>query len=316
MGVDRISSGGGERPRRRATTPAVTVVVPTYERGDQLRRCLHALAALRYPRGRLEVIVVDDGSPTSPAPLVTRAASRGLPVRLLAQENRGPAAARNAGARAASGTMLAFTDDDCAPEPDWLAALTGRLAGAPGTMVYGHTENALPENPYSTASQLLVDYLSAYYNVDPRNAAFLTSNNIACDADAFAQLGGFDERFAGSAGEDRDFADRWVRSGRRIVVEPRAVVLHRNASSLREFLRQHDGYGSGAFQLHRRRAERGTGAARLAPLPFYAGLLTAPQHARIASPAAVTALLGLSQAAHVSGYVRAALRVRAPGSEL
>ncbi|MGP1357568.1 glycosyltransferase family 2 protein, partial [Roseicyclus sp.] len=90
-----------------------TIVVASYNRPRQLRECLDCLAKLDHPSYR--VIVVDDGSDVPFAPL---AAEYGGLVEVIRQENKGPAAARNRGVEAASTDFVAFTDDDCRPEPD------------------------------------------------------------------------------------------------------------------------------------------------------------------------------------------------------
>lgn len=94
--------------------PTFSIVVPTYRRPQALRRCLAALSRLDYPRERFEVLVVDDGSDESPEPIVTEARGT-VNARLIQQDHAGPARARNRGAAEATGTFLAFTDDDCEP---------------------------------------------------------------------------------------------------------------------------------------------------------------------------------------------------------
>src|SRR5690242_9960611 len=129
--------------------PFFSIIVPTYERPEQVAACLKALARLKYPRERFEVIIVDDGSQTAPNAAVEFLQGR-LHVTLLLQAHAGPAAARNAGAMRARGKYLAFTDDDCLPAPDWLQALTACFDRAPDHLVGGRIINAFPENPYST----------------------------------------------------------------------------------------------------------------------------------------------------------------------
>src|SRR6266542_2885494 len=85
----------------------------------------------------------------------------------------------SAGATRARGKYLAFTDDDCLPAPDWLQALTVRFDRPPDHLVGGRIINALPENPYSTAAQLLIDYMYARDNSDRHHANFFASNNLA-----------------------------------------------------------------------------------------------------------------------------------------
>ncbi|MEI8319890.1 MAG: glycosyltransferase family A protein, partial [Planctomycetia bacterium] len=89
------------------STIIVTVVVPTYRRPQQLRRCLEALAAQTFPEP-WEVVVVDDGSP-QPFSAADMPATDRLALRVIRQENAGPAAARNRGVREARGEFVAFT---------------------------------------------------------------------------------------------------------------------------------------------------------------------------------------------------------------
>src|SRR5262249_16613605 len=138
--------------------PTFTIVVPTYDRPTQLAACLGALERLEYPRDRFDVIVVDDGSPTSLRNVVEPFPER-LRVELLRQANSGPAAARNAGAARARNEFLAFTDDDCTPAPDWLRQLAGRFVANPDHAIGGRVLNRLTENVYAAASQVLVAYL-------------------------------------------------------------------------------------------------------------------------------------------------------------
>ena len=140
------------------TTPFVSIIVPTYNRPAQLAVCLQACARLDYPRDCFEVIVVDDRGTAPLDDIVARFYSE-LSIKLLKQNNSGPGAARNKGASEARGKFLAFTDDDCSPAPNWLRALVSQFIESPDCAVGGQTLNALTQNIYSTASQLLFDYL-------------------------------------------------------------------------------------------------------------------------------------------------------------
>ena len=102
--------------------PAISVVIPAYAFPEGLDRLLAALARQEIA-ARFEVLVMDDGSPVPLEPITVRYRDR-LNLRYVRLENGGPARARNAGARAAVGQWLAFTDHDCEPAPDWLVHLT------------------------------------------------------------------------------------------------------------------------------------------------------------------------------------------------
>ena len=282
--------------------PFFSIIIPTYRRPRQLAACLHSLAQLEYSRDSLEVIVVDDGSEALPQAVIRPFRDK-LDVTLLAQSHAGPAPARNAGAKRAKGGFLAFTDDDCCPAPDWLKTLAVHFSRDPDCMIGGRTMNALPDNPYSSASQLLIDYLYSYYNADADHARFLTSNNLALAADRFRAIGGFDTTFAGAAAEDREFCDRWLFHGYRLMYAPEATVYHAHVLTFRTFWRQHFWYGRGAFLFHRIRARRGASRVKVEPLAFYRNLLRYPlSHARGAQALLLASLLAWAQAANVAGF--------------
>lgn len=239
--------------------PHCSIIIATYGRPGALQACLHAIGALATARGRFEVIVVDDGGDTPLGPMLDGFRDR-LDLILLRQDNAGPGAARNHGAARARGTLLAFTDDDCRPEPDWLDQLLA-AAGEPGdgvpVMLGGLTVNALGENPYAAASQWIQDIVYRHYNADPGRARFFASNNLLVSRAAFLSLGGFDARFR--TAEDRDLCDRWRQAGLSMRYLPAARVRHAHALSFRGFCRQHFGYGRGARRYHLARAARGSG---------------------------------------------------------
>ena len=283
-----------------AETMEFSIVIPTYGRPDQMAACLDSLEALDYPRDRFEVIVVDDGSP-QPLPPCGGA----LRVTLVRQAHAGPAAARNAGAAAAQGRWLAFTDDDCRPAGDWLSKLAARLARVPHHMVGGLTVNALTNNPYATASQLLVHHLYEYYNRDPEHARFFTSNNLAVPAELFHRIGRFDVRLTRAAGEDRDLCARWREQGYGLSYEPAAVVHHAHALTLPKFWRQHFHYGQAAFHFHHQRPRR----VDMEPPAFYLRLLRYPfSRGRGLAAVWLAMLLGLSQVANAAGYYSKRIR--------
>jgi GT2 family glycosyltransferase len=261
--------------------------------------------ALSYPGDQLEVIVVDDGGVPPLDDLVAPFQSS-LDLVLIRQRNGGPAAARNTGAARARGRLVAFTDDDCRPAPDWLRHLVERLRDTSGVMAGGHTVNALRDNPYSTASQALLTYVYREKNRDPDDAEFLTTNNMVVPRRDFLHLGGFDESFR--TAEDRDFCARWRASGRRIVYEKRATLYHAHRLTLRSFWHQHVAYGAGGHQLRQRGY---ADESDLEPLPYYVGMLTYPYGTTAPCQAfALSALIALSQVASVVGIARAALSDR------
>lgn len=283
-------------------TPWISIIIPTYNRPERLDRCLSAIACLDYPKERFEVIVVDDGSQMSLTPVVETFRSQ-LNLSLITQANAGPAAARNAGAAKAQGEFLVFTDDDCQPAPDWLTALETQFQETPDCLLGGTTINALPNNPFASASQALIDYVYSYYNADRRRARFFASNNIAVPTKPFRAIGGFDVSFS-AASEDREFCDRWLRQGYPMVYAPEAVVYHAHPLTLRSFWQQHFNYGRGAYRFHQMRSRCTPTQRSREPLSYYLNLLTYPFRRASQHPTLLLAnLLVLSQLASTLGLL-------------
>ncbi|MEM6945311.1 MAG: glycosyltransferase [Pseudomonadota bacterium] len=286
---------------------AITVVVPTFNRPEKLKRCLEALD--RQSCSDFVVIVVDDGGRADLGPIVEPFAPR---ISLVRQSNAGPAAARNNGARHARSAFLAFTDDDCEPHPDWLQNLLEELRLTPSQMLGGATENIVPNNVFSDASQSLVDYLYSYFGASDGDMPFFASNNIACSRERYLEIGGFDESFPLAAGEDRDLGHRWRETGEGLRYCPDAVVHHAHVLGLKSFFRQHWNYGRGARHLHLALAKRGEFGPRIQGLGFYFGILLYPLRARRPRALLQSMVLGLSQVAMIAGYLRESVSGRVP----
>jgi GT2 family glycosyltransferase len=286
-----------------------SIVIPTRNRPGQLADCLEAIAALEYPRERFEVLVVDDGSEISVEAVVAAFRDR-LAVVLVTQPHQGPAAARNSGAARAQGKVLAFTDDDCVPDPGWLQALAARFAAAPADGVGGKTLNDVPTNLYASASQLIVDVGYDYFNADPGQAGFFAANNLALPVDRFRQVGGFDESFR--TYEDRDLCNRWRDRGWQMTYAPDALLRHRHRLTLRSFWQQHYRYGRGAWRFHRARASRGSDRLRpdrLRPDPrFYWQLVRRAAGTVGERRIRLLGLVLLAQGANAAGFLGQALR--------
>lgn len=295
--------------------PYVSIIIPTYNRLHPLSACLACLEKLDYPRNRFEIVVVNDGSTISLDAAITPFKDK-LPVTLITKDNAGPAAARNTGAKAAKGDILAFTDDDCQPADDWLKNLilyfrqTPQETDVPIT-VGGGVLNALPQNPYATASQDLVDYLYTQYNINPHNAGFFTSNNFALLAKDFHQVGGFNETFPLAAGEDREFCDRWRTNGYQLRYLPEAIVHHAHKLTLKSFWEQQFNYGRGAFHFYKHSAQRQTHKGSRQPWMFYLNLLQYPFDQKPILEAIPIALLFLlSQVAVATGLIYESVKSR------
>jgi glycosyltransferase involved in cell wall biosynthesis len=284
-----------------------SVVVPTYDRPRQVAACLASLGTLTAPPGGFEIIVVNDGGTELPPEAVERA-RHGTPARVmvLTQENQGPATARNTGAKRAQGEWLAFTDDDCLPDPGWLLQLDRVTSGSPDILLGGRTTNALEDNLYSAASQLLADFTSAYFD-GGAGGRFYCSNNMAVPRDAFLKAGGFDGRLPKAAWEDREFSDRWSACGQPTRTVEFAVVHHAHDLTLLSFLRQHFTYGRAASEYRRIRADAGR-PVRLEPRFYLRSLRYPGTVAPGLRAAALSTLIFLAHGAYGAGLLLETIR--------
>ena len=285
----------------RNSQPDVSIVIPTYARPDCLHACLSKIGSLAFPASRFEVIVVNDGGPGELEPIVAEFRDS-LDLQLVAQDNGGPAKARNLGASFARGKFLVFIDDDCTPSVPWLSALIETLEADPDCLAAGPVLNALRDNPYSTASQMISTFVSEYYANGRGNEPFFTTNNFALSAKRFAELGGFDTTIPSATAEDKEFCDRWRAMGYRMALVPSAIVYHAHDLTLGRFLRQHYRYGKGILTFRLNRRQRATSALLPEPLLFYSRLILHPaRQVGNSSRWSLIALLILSQVATAAG---------------
>lgn len=285
----------------------ISVVVPTCGRPDRLRSCLVGLEQLQYPNQGYEVIVVDDGGAIPAEPVVASLRDR-LGITLIRQTNAGPAAARNAGAAMAKGRFLAFIDDDCVPAPTWLSALARRFRETPEGLIGGGIVNALPQNPYSTTTDLLTSYTCQYQQRQLGSPLLFAAANLALPTNRFRELGGFSTSFRFPAGEDYDLCCRWQEHGYSTVYAPEVVIYHRHPLTFRAFCRQHFNYGRGLFRFRARLAQRSGAQIKLHPAQFYLDLLRLPLRENLGRRRGLLSLLvGISQTATFAGATREAV---------
>ena len=201
-------------------TPEVSVVIPTRDRATRLAAALEALSGQIIAPDRFEVVVVDDGSSDETPELLARPPAEGGPeVRAIRLAGEGPAAARNAGWRAARAPLVAFTDDDCEPAPGWLDAVLRAAAARPGAIVQGVT------GPIPREADRLSRPFARTRSIDGPSPWFATCN-IAYPRELLERLSGFDELFPEALGEDTDLGWRALEQGAQVEFAPGALVHH------------------------------------------------------------------------------------------
>ena len=177
--------------------PFFSVVIPSYNRPDRLVGALTALT--RQSFRDFEVVVVDQSDPPIQIPAELQKQMR---IQYVHSVERGPALARNKGWRAASGQVIAFTDDDCIPDPDWLQNAARYFRERPIAGLEGLVRSEHVGDPrYRTVC-----------NVGFEGIGFMTAN-MFYRKDVLQQIGGLDERFRFAFREDTDLAWRALRIG-------------------------------------------------------------------------------------------------------
>jgi GT2 family glycosyltransferase len=197
-------------------TLSASIVVPTFQRPELLNRCLAALFAQDFEPDAYEIIIADNAGNAQTQNQVAKWRRLSGPVihYVPAAHAPGPAAARNAGWRAAQGQVIAFTDDDCIPEPRWLHAGIAALQNGPAA-AGGRIRVPMSRPP--------TDYEQNEGGLD--QVEFATANCF-CRRDILAKVGGFDERFTAAWREDSDLYFKILEAGQRVIAAPAAVVVH------------------------------------------------------------------------------------------
>lgn len=308
----------------------ITVIVCTYNGADALPSTLTALKAQTLDRDAYEILVVDDGSSDGSSSVAEE-----LGARVVRQEpNGGIAAARNAGIAAARTPLVAFTDDDCEPEPDWLAELvqafedpsvdgvSGRVKVVPGdgiVLSYLSANNPLRPLPADLLVSSKLPYRLWLYLrglAQPGNGAYpagselysVVGANMAFRTEFLEELRGFDPAFR-FGGEEEELCRRAHErpGGARFVYLPEAVVHHSFEEDVGDTLRRARAYGRG----NARQAAKHPGVRLIlypAPLAVALGAAAAVT-SRSGRVALATALLPLVS---YFGWSLAALRRRTP----
>jgi glycosyltransferase involved in cell wall biosynthesis len=204
---------------------SVSIIIPTFNGATRIGNCLDAL--LQQAPGRdVEILVVNDGSTDNTADVVARYSS----VRLITQANAGPAAARNRGALEARGTIILFTDDDCVPMREWLAAMIKpfndpNVVGVKG--VYRTHQRRL------VARFVQIEYEDKYRLMsDVSCIDFIDTYSAGFRRDRFLEMNGYDTSFPLACAEDVELSYRMSARDWTMKFVPAAIVYHTHPDRL------------------------------------------------------------------------------------
>ncbi len=239
---------GPVAPGAPLATPAVTVAIPTRNRGALIEETLRAVLALDYPD--LEILVIDQSTNSETRRCVEAVAAGNPRVRYTATTTVGSSAGRNIGARLSRGEVVAYTDDDCVVSGGWLDALAAEFRNPRVSAVYGRLL------PWESADRtgLEVGFKSATERAEysRRTPPWYIGHggNMAFRRRDLLEAGGFDP-LLGAGGffgacEDPDIAYRLLAGGKTIVYCPNALAFHKHWKDWRAQRRMERAYGVGA----------------------------------------------------------------------
>ncbi|HVJ54033.1 MAG TPA: glycosyltransferase [Aliidongia sp.] len=225
----------GPLPPALARYPRVSVVVCAYNADRTMDQCLASLEHLNYPD--YEVIVVNDGSTDR-----TLEISERYPYcRIISQANKGLSVARNVGAEAATGEIVAYTDSDCVADKDWLTYLVAKMEHG-GLVAVGGPNFPPPEDDMVPAAVAVSPGGPTHVLVSDEVAEHIAGCNMAFKRETLLALGGFDPVYR-AAGDDVDICWRFQNAGYTIGFAPAAVVWHFRRNTIEAYLNQQKGYG-------------------------------------------------------------------------
>lgn len=236
-------------------TVAVSVVVPTYQRKERLRRCLDALARQTCPPDNFEVVVVVDGSRDGTLAMLA-ALSTPYRLRTLWQANAGAGAARNRGAAAAAGRFLLFLDDDILAEPGLVAEHLRAQAAHPGVAVIGRITLSLRAKPsgmlraFAEAWQRRYDELASR-SLEP-TCTDCYSGNLSVPRAAFQAIDGFATDLSS---EDVELGFRLAAHGLSFVYAHGAAGAQDYRKEWRDLTADAEAQGRSSLELYRRHPE-------------------------------------------------------------
>lgn len=190
----------------------ISVIIPTCNRNDLLKKCLDALHpdVQNFPIEAYEVIISDDSKNNIAKELIDNNYNW---VKWLSGPKKGPAANRNNGAQQANGEWLAFVDDDCIPTEDWLKAYYLQIKNRNYNVLEGLTDAERPKRRFDEESPINL------------KGGQLWSCNFCIRKITFLEIDGFDEGFPFPALEDTDFNHR-IRKIEKVLFCPNAKVIH------------------------------------------------------------------------------------------
>jgi GT2 family glycosyltransferase len=277
LGPQGLTVTGAAEPRCAAEraeflrgAPRLTVLIPSRERPERLRRCLDSILASEYPTERIALIVVDNAPETDATRRLVASYGGRCEIRYLREDATGSASARNRGIREVGTEFVVMTDDDTVVDRHWLTEMARAFAAFPDAAT---VSGLLLPMELDTPPQLWFEQYGGFsrgfrrrvFDLGENRPAgeplfpwttglFGTGNNFAFRTEAIREIGAFDAALGNGTpalgGVDSEILLRTILRGHTIVYEPRAVVHHAHRPDYSALRRQIHAYGAGMVATH------------------------------------------------------------------
>jgi glycosyltransferase involved in cell wall biosynthesis len=234
-------------------TPYYSIIVPSYNRAEEIKELLQSFTNLQFPRERFELIIADDGS-TDQTESVVREFQQAtdLQIKFYRQENQGPGVARNMGMTKAQGEVFIFIDSDCTVAPNWLSAID-RALDSEKADAFGGPDSFREDFPpllkainYSMTSFITTGGIRGHKKKS-LGKYYPRSFNMGLRRHVYVKIGGFGTL---RHGQDIEYSHRILQSGAKIIRIPDAIVYHKRRTSLKKFFRQVFNWGVARINLY------------------------------------------------------------------
>jgi len=210
----------------------ISVIVPAYNAEKTIASTLEALLNQKYSRKKYEVILVDDGSKDK-----TYEVAKKFPVKIYRIKHKGPAYARNFGAKKAKGDIILFTDADCVPDKNWIKNMVEPFKNSEIVGVSGTYRTLNPKKFMARFCGYVIEHRHRSMKKQ-KFIDFIGTFSAGYRKNIFLKFKGFDERFTKAQGEDPELSFRISKSGHKMVFQHNAFVKHPHLESLRKYLKQ------------------------------------------------------------------------------
>ncbi|MDX1699903.1 MAG: glycosyltransferase, partial [Melioribacteraceae bacterium] len=231
-----------------------SVIVPTYNRADEIEELIQSLSKQTLSSEKFEVIIIDDGSTDNTLHIIEEfQENSSLRISVYKQDHKGPGAARNFGMKLARGKYFIFIDSDCIADKDWLLAY----------------ENAVSNKEvagFGGPDGVLNDFLPIQKAIDYSMTSFITTGgirghskkkiskyyprsfNMGVRSDIVDKIGGMGKL---RHGQDIEFSNRILSTGEQVIKVAKAIVYHKRRISLKKFFKQVFNWGVARINLYK-----------------------------------------------------------------